>query len=300
MNGIADGSCLHHLNYLLEFLAAWEKRPAYLTLMAYQWCSAISEAARRPSPNKISTSLPDPLQRILQYRLRLRPQGRFPITTESGFSQVRSCRDPVRLDPTSNLTNGHPQHVTPPIYPYLLSITLEIGFRHITSSCHQPALHLNHTSHHEWVLETAFSSDDDEVIADAVCVWIVGGDSSPPGSCARHLARRMESGTPFSPRLQQASIRAIQHIWPNELKVAGLDTVRWLNRLNVNVGDMVDQERWARLLVGVIHFPTGPESLSSRYWCLLDKLVVASKLVLPLEQRDAEVMRSLAADRARD
>jgi hypothetical protein len=47
MNVIADGSYLHHLNYLLEFLAAWEKRPAYLTPMAYQWCSAISASLRR-------------------------------------------------------------------------------------------------------------------------------------------------------------------------------------------------------------------------------------------------------------
>ena len=44
MNVIANGRCLQHLVYLLEFLAAWEERPTYLTPMAHQWCSAISEA----------------------------------------------------------------------------------------------------------------------------------------------------------------------------------------------------------------------------------------------------------------
>ena len=125
------------------------------------------------------------------------------------------------------------------------------------------------------------------------CVWIVGGDGTPPDSCARHLARRMESDTPFSPRLQQASIRATERIRRNELGVSGLDIVCWLNRLDVEVDDMVDQERWAWLLVGVIRFPTGPESLSSRYWCLLAKLVVVSKLDLYLERCDMEVMRLL-------
>jgi hypothetical protein len=47
MSIIADGNGLQHLNLLLEFLVAWEKRPVYLTPMAYEWCSAISEAARR-------------------------------------------------------------------------------------------------------------------------------------------------------------------------------------------------------------------------------------------------------------
>ena len=44
---IASGYRLDHLYYLLEFLAAWEKRPAFLTPIAFQWCSAITEAAAK-------------------------------------------------------------------------------------------------------------------------------------------------------------------------------------------------------------------------------------------------------------
>ena len=47
INVIASGYCLDHLYYLLEFLAVWEKRPAYLTPVAFQWCSAITEAAAK-------------------------------------------------------------------------------------------------------------------------------------------------------------------------------------------------------------------------------------------------------------
>jgi len=278
MNGIADGSCLHHLNYLLEFLAAWEKRPAYLTPMAYQWCSAISEAARRFVPDEIPTSLPDQLRVILQYQWRLRPQDGLPNTAESGFSQVGSHRDPVHLDGTSLHSHRHPQRLTPPMYAHLLFITLDIGFRRVTPSRDQSVLHLDHTSHHEWVFETAFSSDDDDVIADAMC--------------ARYLAKRVEWDIPFSPRLQLASIHTIERIWRDELRVSGLDTVRWLNHLNIDADDVMDGKGWARVLVGVIRSPTGLESLSSHHWHLLDKLV-ASKHFLTLESHDMEVMGSL-------
>jgi len=293
MNGIANGSCLNHLNYLLEFLAAWEKRPAYLTPIAYRWCSAISEAAGRLDPSEVTTNPSFTIQSILRHQLRLRPQDLPTSWAERGFSGVGPDHDPARLDPTSHHSRGRPQHLTPPMYAHLLSIILEIGFRHVAPSHNQLVLHLDHTSHHKWVFETAFTSGDDDVIADAVCVWIIGDDSTPLGSCARYLAKRVERDAPFSPMLRQASIRTIEHIWRNELKVSGLDTVRWLNRLNVDVDDAVDMQSWAQLLVGVMRSPMGLESLSSHYWHLLDKFVVASKHFLHLRSRDTEVMRSL-------
>jgi len=118
----------------------------------------------------------------------------------------------------------------------------------------------------------AFSSDDDEVIADAMCAWIAEGDTVPAGSCVRCLAERVESDTPFSPRLRQVSIRVIERIWPGERLVSTLGTVRLLNRLDVDVDDMENQGDWARLLECVARSPTGLESLSSHYWRLLDKL----------------------------
>ena len=124
-------------------------------------------------------------------------------------------------------------------------------------------------------------------------LWIAGGDNTPPGSCARHLAKRINSAEPFSPRLRQAGVRAIERIWSKEFEAAGLESVRWLNRLNIDVDDMVEKTSLARLLVGAIRSPTGHESLSSHYWDLLDKLIVASKFSLYLAPRDTEVMRLL-------
>jgi len=300
MKGIADGSCLGHLNYLLEFLAAWEKRPAYLTPMAYQWCSTISEAAGKLGPSAPSRSLPLFLFDFIfpRSRSRFRPHdlvagGYLSDIAEKGFSEVGPNRDPVYLDDTSHHTHRHPQHLTSHDYAHLLSITLEIGFRRVTPSRDQSAQHPDHTSHHEWAFETAFSSDDDEVIADAVCMWIAGGDSTLPDSCARCLTKRVDMDKPLSPRLRRASIYVVEHIWRNVPKVSGLDIVCWLNRLNIDADDMVDKGSWAKLLVEAIRSPTGPESLSSHYWRLLEKLVVASKLRLGLTSRDTEVMRSL-------
>ena len=294
LNCIADRSCLHHLNYLLEFLAAWEKRPAYLTPKAYRWCSAISEAAGRLDPNETTIGPSYEQAYILKQVLRLRPQD--PVDSwyaEGGFSEVGPSYDPVRLGATSHHSRGPPQHLTPSMYAHLLLITFEIGFCCDKPGCDQSGLLLEHTLHHKWVFETILSSDDDEVIADALCIWTVGNINTPPGSCARYLAERVERATPFSPRLQQASIRAIERIWRNELKVSGLDTVHWLNCLNIDVDDMVDKQTWAELLVEAIRSPTGPESLSSHYWHMVDKLVVASRLRLGLASHDTEVMRLL-------
>jgi cyanophycinase-like exopeptidase len=67
--------------------------------------------------------------------------------------------------------------------------------------------------------EVAFSSNDDEVIADAVTIWIIGGDQAPLGSFASYFAKRVESNSPFSPRLRQVAIRAIELTWRRELEV---------------------------------------------------------------------------------
>jgi len=126
-----------------------------------------------------------------------------------------------------------------------------------------------------------------------MCVWVTCCHDTPPGSCARYLAKRMERDPPFSPRLRQTSICTIGYFWRNELEVSGLDTVRWLNRLNIGADDAVCEIRWIWLLIEVIRSTAGLESLSSHYWHSLDKLLVVERYFLDLELRDAEVMRSL-------
>jgi hypothetical protein len=143
------------------------------------------------------------------------------------------------------------------------------------------------------VFEFAFSSSDDEVIVDAVSVWIVGGDPAPPGSFAGYFAKRVEKSWPFSPRLRQMSIRVIESIECNALEVSGLETIRLLNRLSVDADDIVDEDVWVRLLVGVICLPAGLESLSPHYWCLLDKLSLGTDFRGPCGLWWEEMMRPL-------
>jgi hypothetical protein len=124
------------------------------------------------------------------------------------------------------------------------------------------------------MFDAIFSSDDDDVIADAVSVWITGGYWEPPGSCVRYLTRRTEGDTPISPRLRQVSIHVIERIWRGELEVSGSGTVHLLNRLQVEMDDVVEEYVWVQLLVGAMCSPVGLGDLSSHYWCLLDKLTL--------------------------
>ena len=272
MNAIVNGNYLQHLYYLLEFLAAWEKRPTYLTLVAYRWCSTISETAGRLGQS--GTPIIQP-----QHLSRLKPELQAP-QVQSQFQPTSSQQD---LIPSEGLENppfaSHyiQSGLTPLNYAHLLSRSLEIGFRLTTLSHDQPHLKLNHTSHHGWVFETAFSSHDDDFIADAVCVWIAAGNHTPPGSYVCYFTKRVERDTPFSPRLRQASICAIEHTWRRELEVSVVGTVNLLNRLNVDVGD-VDKSKLAELLTDVICSPTGLESLSPHYWHLVDKMALAEGL----------------------
>ena len=302
-NVIGDGDGLQHLNFLLEFLVTWEKRPVCLTPMAYEWCSAIVEVAGRLQLGlRLGLRLGLGLRLRLRFgvglglRLRhqLRPQDNLVSElTEREFSYVGPSCDPLRTDDPSHRAGGYPRKPFPFYHEILLSIILEIGFRLAEPSRDIQAPNLDHTPHHERMFEEAFSSDDDEVIADAMSVWIADGYRTTPGWCPRYLSKRMKSVAPFSPRLRRVGIRIIERTWSHELKVSGLETVRFLNRLDVDVDDLGERREWPKLLVYVIRSPMGLESLSSHYWRLLDDLVLAGVCDITPVSRDAEVMRSL-------
>jgi hypothetical protein len=294
---IVSGNDLQRLDPLLEFLVAWGKRPAWLTSMAYEWCSVIAEMTGRLRLGGLPVDLPLEPQSQPKPRDRYQPQdlahsGVLSEITEGKFSHVGPDRDSVRTGDTPDDTHRSPQHPIPFSYMTLLSTILEIGFRLVGPGHDWSVLHLRHTPHHDRMFETAFSSDDDEVIADAASIWIVAGDHAPPGSFARYFAKRVERSTPFSPRLRQIGIRVIECTWHGELETAGLETVRLLNRLDVDVDDMARQDLWAQLLVDVVRMPAGLENMSSHYWRLLGGLPLAISLVTP-GPRDVEVMRSL-------
>jgi len=143
------------------------------------------------------------------------------------------------------------------------------------------------------MFEAAFSSNFDDVVADAVCAWIADPDIAPPGSFARYFTKRVKNKTTFSRRLQRAITRVIGDIWRRELEVSGLETVRLLNRLEVNMDDVVDKDEWRNLLFSAIRSTTGQESLSSHQWHSLDKLLSGSRLYVKPAPRDVEVMKLL-------
>ena len=75
-----------------------------------------------------------------------------------------------------------------------------------------------------------------------------------------------------------------------------METVRLLNRLEVNLDDVVDKDGWVGLLISVIRSTAGQESLSSYYWHLLDKLGPDSNLGGTFVSRDVGLMKSLEAE----
>ena len=305
-----------------------------LTRMAYQWCAAISEVAGRLRQREIPVIQPRPSwhdlgrthERALERGLRLESAvenalglgfrlglgfglrlgrhglalgegpGSLSLMVEEEFSEVGPSCDPVRLgDASPHVRRGPLGDLAPLDYAHLLSITLEIGFRLIAPGHDHLGLHTYHTSHRDWIFETAFSSHDDEVIADAVNAWTADDGWTPPGSCIPYFTKRVERDAPFSPRLRRVSICAIERIWSREVEVSLLETVHLLNRLEVDVGDMVEEREWGRLLVAVIHSWMGPDSLSSHYWHLLDRLALSGTLDNDtlLETFGVEVARSL-------
>lgn len=290
--------------------------------MAYEWCSAISEATGRLGETETQVIEPRFLRDHILFlhifrphdpgvglRFRLRQPGQqhkqdadligldlqfLSSIIEEEFSKVGPDCDPVRLDDASHRARrGISGDLTPLGCAHLLSIALEIGFRLTEPGHNQPFPHLNHTSHRDWVSETAFSSDDDEVIADAVCVWIADRGHISPASFMGYFAKRVEKDTPFSPRLRRVGIYAIGCIWRDGPKVSVLEIVPLLDRLEVDADDVVEKNEWVQLLVDLIYSPEGPMGSPSHHWRLLDKLMSFIMIDVDLEPRGLEVMRSL-------
>ena len=277
MDIIANGNCVRHLDYLLGFLAAWKGRPAYLTPIAYQWCSAFSGVVTETREQV--TYLRQPRQ-----------------LSEEGFTEVGPGCDLVRHGRSCQ------RDIDPHNYMDLLFKTLEIGFRQAHFGLGQPTIHLDHTSHHDRMFQIAFSSKRDGVIADAVCAWIA--DSKRAGSLARHFTDRVEWPEPFSPLLRQIGIRAIYQTWSNDFTMAAQETIRLLNCLKVDVDDVEEDDDWVDRLIAVIRSQTefktstGFERLSSHYWSLLGKLMAIGGYFWEFASDDLKVMESL--EKAKD
>ena len=154
---------------------------------------------------------------------------------------------------------------------------------------------LTHMPHHHQVFNGAFSSDDDDIIADAACAWIVG-DLKPTESYALHFAKRVDNPRPFSPRLRQVAIRVIEVTGPKELDGWDSVIVRLFNHLNISVDELdTPYGVWQGLLVDVIRSPAG-KNLSSHYWDSMGKLISPTEMYTGdrnFQVRDEDVMKLL-------
>ena len=263
---IIDMGCPRHFEHLLAFLVAWKQRPVCLARMAYRWGSIISQVAQNIRP-----------ENILPFDSRPTPLG---LLIQTHYFTGGDETPPRDLDYTE--------------YANLVSSALEVGFRLHDPHHGRSALHLSHTPYHDQMFKTAFSSNSDETIADAACIWIADSAGRPPSPITGYLARRAKSATPFSPRLRRVLISVIERVWERELEASGLEIVQLLNRLEAGVDDIVDGKSWVRLLISAIRLVTGPEGLFPCYWDLLDKFASDKSQVFPrFKPRDVEVMRSL-------
>ena len=233
----------------------------YLTPMAHQWCSVISENIRRFERGGVASESPP----------------------RSHYGGVELCS--TRRGDVNNP------------YVSLLPTALAVGFRQIGLDHISSKIPPTHTTHHEPMFDNVFASEDDDVVADAVSVWVVDPLVTPSGSCARRLAKLAERGRPFSPRLRGTIVQATQRCWLVELEAAGLELVLLLNHLKVDVDDvddMVSKLYWVTLLTGILRSLVGREHLSSHYWLLLGNLVSMGARVPPSSPGlDMEIMRSL-------
>ena len=278
---MANANGLQCLHFLLKFLAAWEKRPAYLTPIAYKWCSAISEVA--------GTGL-QPLALFTTQPYNMNSGDFLPQILEERFPLVGPGCDPVRMGEASHHTREYPQGLIGFHPQIFLFVALGVGFRQFNPGRDQPALPLDHTPFHDLVFQSAFSSHDDEVIADGVCAWIADSTNTPAGLCAHYLARYLESDRPFSPRLRQMSIRLIEYMWRSRPWVLEGDNILLLNYLTVGVDDIDDRDAWVTFLVDAICSPEGLRGLSIHYWRLLEGLPPARDFP---EARAMELVGSL-------
>ena len=260
MDVIPDVHYAGRLARLLDTFLGWESRPLCLTPMAYQWCSAISENVERFERDRI-----DP--------------GSTPPSNDGGVG----LNLPGRADHNP--------------YTALFFTALAVGFRQIDLNCISSGIHLTHTRYHDMMFKNAFATEDDDVIADVVSVWVVDPLVTPSGSCTRHLVKLTERERPFSQRLRRMIVLAIQGHWPMELEAAGLELILLLNHLEVDVedvDDIVGKLYWVSLLAGVLRSPAGRECLSPRYWLLLGKLIsMGARLPQRSHGLDMEIMRSL-------
>jgi hypothetical protein len=190
--------------------------------MAYQWCSTLFEVVGRFDRSEENSLI-----------ALLTSMGITMGQVDHLFPEVGRYCDRFRSGDTSH----HSMQLHTDGIDCLFRI-LAIVFREVDPRPGELALCLDHISRGDQTFETIFSSDDDETIADAVCIWIGDYSGIPPGSLARYLTRRVERAKPLSPRLRRVIMRAMKCIGRSKLEGSGLEIICLLNHLQAASGNL--------------------------------------------------------------
>ena len=155
----------------------------------------------------------------------------------------------------------------------LLLLSLEVGFRNLDPVQKLEGVDLDHTRHHQLMVDIVFGSQRDEVIGDFLHAWTSRGSHHKPHTsltmCARHLVD-LPNLLFASLRLRRLVIRSIGLIGHQEFEKVGTENfVGLLNCLGVGVGEVDSQFEWMRLLMDIIKSPVARDRLSFSYWELL-------------------------------
>ena len=169
----------------------------------------------------------------------------------------------------------------------LLSLALEIGFRHLDPRDGQIAVELTHTKHHRKLADIIFESGDHEVIADLLCAWTSWSSGHQPPTFLKAYAGHLvnlsqtqstseEDDDPSSSqRLRRHLIRAVGLIDFQEFEGVGVVAFcGLLDKLCVSTRDIGWEQQWARLLVDTIKSSEGIQHLPHRYWELLPEFAM--------------------------
>ena len=179
----------------------------------------------------------------------------------------------------------------------LLSLSLEIGFRRLDLKHPQSLTKLTHMEYHQFMVDTVFESQDDEVIADLLHVWTSHNDSNEPPPLLNLYAKYLIRLRPFSQRLRRLVIRAIGLIGYRGFERVGVEEFfKLLDLLQATVEDMDDKGGWAMLLLDTVQSSEGIQYLSYPYWELLAELSVSESRRLEGVALRLRVVQSLESN----
>lgn len=148
-------------------------------------------------------------------------------------------------------------------------LSLKIGFYSPDPKTRWMGTELTHTEHHQELAKVVFESWDSEAITNLLCAWTSESSSHKPYPslkiCAEYLIG-LHYFYPFSPRLRQYIIYAVELIGYEPFEQAGVERfVGLLNDLQVCTKETEYAGNWAMILLGIIK-SGGTEYLSLMYY----------------------------------